>query len=186
MTFGLHDRWCIYSCLSKHKPPQLQNDEERQTMKKGRVMKKGTTTPTFIQSLLNELLLGILTRLVPAPYIPYIQKNWCTRSLTNSSNMTCIFEHISIRRFERVDPLTSQRRHEEVYKFLEWCIEWNNPEALYTQGMQWYFQYNNSELGIDYLKTVISKGHQASMYVYGALAMQGRMKKKEASALCIL
>ncbi|KAM1116642.1 hypothetical protein ACFX19_007225 [Malus domestica] len=30
-----------------------------------------------------------------------------------------ISEHISIRRFERVDPLTSRRKHEEVYKFLE-------------------------------------------------------------------
>ncbi|KAB2597213.1 F-box protein [Pyrus ussuriensis x Pyrus communis] len=55
-------------------------------------------------------------------------------------------------RFERVDPLTSWRRHEEVYKFLERCIECNNPE-----------------LGIESLKMMISKGHRASTYVYDAI-----------------
>ncbi|KAB2608367.1 F-box protein [Pyrus ussuriensis x Pyrus communis] len=59
-----------------------------------------------------------------------------------------IFEHISIWRFEKFDPLTSRRRHEQVYKFLERCTECNNPKSL---------------------KMVISKGHQASTHVYGAI-----------------
>ncbi|KAB2608490.1 F-box protein [Pyrus ussuriensis x Pyrus communis] len=53
--------------------------------------------------------------------------------------------------------------------------------------MQWYFRYNNSVLGIEYLKMTISKGHQASAYVYGViLVFHEGMKKKKASTLCIL
>ncbi|RXH71416.1 hypothetical protein DVH24_018771 [Malus domestica] len=46
-----------------------------------------------------------------------------------------IFKHINNQRFERVNPLTSQSRDEEVYNFLKQCRECNNLEPLYSQGM---------------------------------------------------
>ncbi|RXH87378.1 hypothetical protein DVH24_034278 [Malus domestica] len=109
------------------------------TMKKGRVMKKGTTTPDFIQSLPNKLLLGILTKVGSRSLRSLYSTKLVYKKFNQLVQHDRIFEHISIRRFERVNPLTSRRRHEEVYKFLKWCTEWNNPEALYTQGMRWYF-----------------------------------------------
>ncbi|KAB2597112.1 hypothetical protein D8674_000032 [Pyrus ussuriensis x Pyrus communis] len=99
-------------------------------------MKKGTMTLTFIQSLLDELLLEILTKVASCSfYSLYLAKMVC-KKLNQLAQHDRILEHISIRRFERVDP----RRHEEVYKFLERCKECTNPEALYTQGMRLYFR----------------------------------------------
>ncbi|KAB2626252.1 F-box protein [Pyrus ussuriensis x Pyrus communis] len=139
------------------------------TMKKGKAMKKGTTTPTFIQSLRDELLLELLTKVTACSFHSLYSAKMVCKKFNQLAQHDHIFEHISIQRFERVDLLTSRRRHEEMYKFLERCREFNNLEALYTQRMRWYFKYNNFELRIESLKTKISKGCQASTYVYSAI-----------------
>ncbi|RXH70671.1 hypothetical protein DVH24_013417 [Malus domestica] len=107
---------------------QHENDEERQ---------KGTTTLTFIQSLSNKFLMEILTTKVTSGFLRslYSTKMVC-KKFNQLAEHDHILEHISIQRFERVDSLTSQRRHEKVYKFLEQCRECNNPEALCTRRIR--------------------------------------------------
>ncbi|KAM2937966.1 hypothetical protein FF1_037810 [Malus domestica] len=87
-------------------------------MKKGRVMKKGTI---FIQSLPNKLLLEILTKVVLCSFRSLYSAKMVCKKFNQVIQHDRIFEHISIRRIEKVDPLTSWRRHKEVYKFLERC-----------------------------------------------------------------
>ncbi|TQD72338.1 hypothetical protein C1H46_042125 [Malus baccata] len=133
---------------------------------------------------MDELLLEILTKVTSCSFhSPYSAKMVC-KKFNQLAQHDRIFEHINIRRFERVNPLTSWSIDEEIYKFLERCREWNNLNALYNQGMQWYFRYDNFELGIESLKMMITKGHQASSYVI--LVLHRGMKKRKASILCIL
>ncbi|RXH87817.1 hypothetical protein DVH24_034717 [Malus domestica] len=125
-------------------------------------MKKGTTAPTFIQSLPNELFLEILTKAAFRSFHFLYSVKMVCKKFNQLTQHDRIFEHINIQIFKK-------RRHEEVYKFLEWCTKCNNPVAMYTQGMRWYFRYNNFELEIKSMKTAISKHHQALTYVYGAI-----------------
>lgn len=157
------------------------------TIKKARTMKKSTTTPSFIQSLMDDLLVEILTKVASHSFHdPYSEKMVCNKfnQLTKNDR---IFEHINIRIFEMVNLLTSWSRDEKVFNFLKSCRECNNFEALYSQKMRCYFGYNNSELGIKSLKTVIPKDYQAATYIYGViLVCHGGMKKRKASSFYIL
>ncbi|KAB2603968.1 F-box protein [Pyrus ussuriensis x Pyrus communis] len=118
-------------------------------------MKKGTTTPTLIQSFLDEPLLEILTTVDSRSFcFLYLAKMMCKH----------------IQRFERVNPLTSWRRHEKVYKFMNGAGSAPIPRPCTHEGCDSTSnRYNNSKLGIDYLKTAISKDHQESMYIYSAI-----------------
>ncbi|KAB2635808.1 F-box protein [Pyrus ussuriensis x Pyrus communis] len=126
-------------------------------------MKKGSMTPTFIQSLQDELVLEIFTKVASYFFRSlYFAKMVCNK-FNQFAQHDSVFKHIRIQRFERVDLLTSRSKDEEVYKFLERCRE------------------------IESLKTAISKGHQASTYVYDAiLVCQEEKKKRKASGFSIL
>ncbi|CAN6723626.1 unnamed protein product [Malus baccata var. baccata] len=128
-------------------------------------MKKAKTTSMPTQSLLDELLVQKLMKVVSQSlkYL-FIAKMVC-KKFNQIIHDHRIFEHINIREFEGFNPLTSWSNNEDVSKFLKW--------------MAYIFQNSNKEVGIEALKMAISKGHEVATEERGIPSMK-------ASSFCIL
>ncbi|RXH88524.1 hypothetical protein DVH24_000123 [Malus domestica] len=84
-------------------------------MKKARTTKKDTTTPLFIQSLMGDLLVEILTKVASRSFHDLYSTKMVCKKFNQIAKHNRIFKHINIHTFERLNP------DEQVSKFLKCC-----------------------------------------------------------------
>ncbi|KAB2622386.1 F-box protein [Pyrus ussuriensis x Pyrus communis] len=103
-------------------------------------MKQAKTTSTPTQSLLHELLVQKLTKVVSRSLKYLFLAKMVCKKFNQISQDNRIFEHINIREFEGFNPFTSWSNNEDVSTFLKRCMECGNSNALYMLGMDTSFK----------------------------------------------
>ncbi|KAK4285181.1 hypothetical protein QN277_001913 [Acacia crassicarpa] len=123
-----------------------------------------------IFSLPQELLLEILALVASSSFFDLFHAKLSCRAFNGiaESNKDYIYKQVSLEKLP-VDSWRDNSRVEQVFSFLRNCTENENPQALYRQGLVEYFNHENLEKGLRYIKASSDSCHEGASYIFGVI-----------------
>lgn len=133
----------------------------RKSMKRAR--KGRETNKAGIKSLPSELMLEIIAKVASTSLTDLFNVKLSCKYFLGLAKDDYIFQHVTLME------LKLWRDGVEYLNLLKRCLECENPDALFKEGLYGYIAGKNQELGLRYLKKAYEKGHVEATYVYGII-----------------
>ncbi|XP_004508629.1 putative F-box protein At1g67623 [Cicer arietinum] len=123
---------------------------------------------TSIESLPRDLLLEVVTNVASQSFIDLHNMKMCCKDFLEVTEDKHVLQNISLDNF----PLIQWFLNERALSFLKRCMECENIESLFREGLREYFRYPNGNIdGLENLKKASQKGHKEAKYVYGMILL---------------
>ncbi|KAI9103668.1 hypothetical protein K1719_023291 [Acacia pycnantha] len=134
---------------------------------------------TTIESLPNHVFSEVLAKVGSSSMVDLYNLKFCSKNFLNLiEEDDYIYEHINMQKLPFVQ--WSNKRQETSFRAR--CRECRNPESLYREGIDKYFNFNPKIMdldgGLEILKDVSMKGHVEARYVCGMILLCSRVEEQ--------
>ncbi|XP_058777038.1 putative F-box protein At1g67623 [Vicia villosa] len=127
-----------------------------------------SSSSSVIQSLPRDLLFDMFASIGSQSFVDLHRMKICCKDFLELSEESYVLQNISLDNF----PFIQWIPNENALIFLKRCVESENVESLYREGLREYFSYpNGNKGGLESLKFAAQKCHKEAMYVYGMILM---------------
>ncbi|XP_058777039.1 F-box protein At2g35280-like [Vicia villosa] len=128
------------------------------------------SSSSTMQSLPRELLLDLIAIIGSQSFIDLHKMKVCCKDFLEVAQESYVLQKISLENFPFIE--WTRTPNENALLFFKQCVESENSESLYRDGLLKYFNYPDGNIvGLLSLKIAAQTGHKEAMYVYGMILL---------------
>ena len=121
-----------------------------------------------ITSLPRDMLVDVVTRIASESFQDLCNIKICCKDFYETAEDNYVLQNVSMDGF----PLIQWFLNQEASSFWKRCLECNNIECLFREGLREYFKFPNGNInGLEILNIAAQRGHKVAMYVYGMILL---------------
>ncbi|XP_010412529.1 PREDICTED: F-box protein At2g35280-like [Camelina sativa] len=124
-------------------------------------------TAKSLENLPNDVLGDIISRVAKLSRNTVRHVMQASPHLAKAAQDHRVYKNTNLKPLA-MNPLAALTRYQD---FMEKCIASGNVEAHYIKGIQEYFQKNNTQTGLEHLKTAATSSYENGIYLYGIVQM---------------